>query len=117
MIRAIRGATTAENTPESIFESTRVMLKEIFTVNGLDIGQIVSIIFTCTKDLDAAFPAVAARELGIVSAALMCVAEMDVPGSLPKCIRVMLLVETDLPQDEIDHVYLKGARVLRPDLV
>lgn len=78
--------------------------------------DIISIIFTVTNDLNAAFPAVAARNLGWTSIALMCTNEIDVPGSLKKCIRVLLHVNTDKKNDEIKHIYLNNAKVLRPDL-
>ena len=116
MIRAIRGAVTAENTAESITTNTRLMLKKILSANNLGIDEIISVVFTCTKDLNAVYPAVAAREIGLTAASLMCMAEMDVPGSLPGCVRVQVLAETDLAQNEITHAYLKGARILRPDL-
>jgi len=117
MIRAIRGATTAENTKENIIGNTRQLLEEIVKSNSLEIDQIVSILFTCTKDLNAAYPAVAAREMGITHAALMCVQEMDVVGSLPRCIRVQVTVAIDIPQKDVRHIYLKEARALRPDLL
>jgi len=116
MVRAIRGAITAENTADSITYNTKLMLEEIISVNKLEYPQIVSIIFTCTKDLDAAYPAVAAREMGILDASLMCVSEMDVAGSLRRCVRVQILAETDASQSEMRHVYLKEAAALRPDL-
>jgi len=117
MVRAIRGAITAKNTRESILESTRLMLQSILTENELGIDQIIAVTFTCTRDLDAVYPAVAAREMGIVSASLMCMAEMEVVGGMPFCIRVQVLVETDLKSDCIKHVYLREARKLRPDLL
>ena len=116
MVRAIRGATTADNTKESIIDSTKKLLLEILKVNKLDIVQIISVLFTATADLDRAYPAVAAREMGMTDAALMCVQEMHVAGSLPGCIRVLVTAETDIPQKDVRHVYLRGARVLRPDL-
>jgi len=117
MVRAIRGAITAKNTRESILESTRMMLKAILAENDLEIDQIIAVTFTCTRDLDAVYPAVAAREIGLVSASLMCMTEMDVQGSLPYCIRVQVLAETDAAPDYINHVYLREARKLRPDLM
>jgi len=117
MIMSIRGATTAENCKKSIIDNTRQLLEEIMKFNCLEIDQVVSILFTCTKDLNAAYPAVAAREMGIVHAALMCAQEMDVPGSLPQCIRVQVTAATGIPQKEAKHIYLKEARGLRPDLL
>ena len=116
MIRAIRGATVAENTAKSIKQNAGELLKRIFEANRLDTGQIISILFTCTKDLNTAYPAAAAREMGIVNASLMCAQEMDVAGSLTGCIRVQVLAEMDCGQGEVRHVYLKEAAALRPDL-
>lgn len=114
----IRGAITAEkNNKECIWQNTKIMLNKIIEVNNLNINDIVSVLFTCTRDLDEAYPAVAARELGIVDAALMCVQEMYVKGSLEMCIRVALNIESDKKQSEMKHVYLKGAERLRPDIV
>jgi len=116
MIKAIRGATTAENTSDSIIADTKELLQEILKANNLGVDQIISILFTATADLDAAYPAIAARELGMTQAALMCVQEMYVAESLPKCIRVQVTAETDTLQKDVRHVYLKEARSLRPDL-
>ena len=116
MIRAIRGAVTCENTRESICEGAKVMLEQIISKNALEIEQVVAVTFTCTKDLNAAYPAIAAREIGLTAASLMCLAEMDVPGSLEKCVRVQVLAEMDVPQKDVRHVYLRDARVLRLDL-
>jgi len=82
----------------------------------LSSDDIVSILFTLTSDLTATFPAVAARRLGLVTVPLMCASEVDVPGALPRVVRLLAHVETDLPRAEIRHVYLDGAEVLRPDL-
>ncbi len=115
---SIRGAITADsNTREDILLNTRQLLKEMIELNEVKIEDIVSILFTATKDLDAAYPAVAARELGIVDAALMCAQEMFVEGSLKMCIRVQMDVQTDKKQSEMKFVYLKNAEVLRPDKV
>lgn len=116
MIKCIRGAITVErNTREDILDATKVMLLDIIKNNNLDLAQIISIYFTATKDLDAAYPAVAAREIGICDAALMCVQEMYVQGSLKMCIRANV---TAMLSDEhiIRHSYLRGAARLRPDL-
>ena len=116
MIKCIRGAITAENnTREDILLNTRQLLKEIIEANDIKIEDIVSILFTATKDLNAAYPAVAARELGIVDASLMCMQEMYVVGSLEMCIRVQMSVETEKAQKDMKFVYLKEAEVLRPD--
>ncbi|MCL2855428.1 MAG: chorismate mutase [Defluviitaleaceae bacterium] len=116
MMRAMRGAICAENSKQSILENTTTLLKEIFKANKLEVDQVVAVTFTCTKDLDAAYPAAAAREMGLTSASLMCVQEMDVAGSLPRCIRVQVLADTHMPQNKMRHVYLGEAKSLRPDL-
>lgn len=118
MTCCIRGAITAEeNSKACIWKNTKIMLNEIIEQNNLNIDDIVSILFTCTRDLDEAYPAVVAREIGIVDAALMCVQELYVKGSLEMCIRVAVNVETDKKQKDMKHIYLKGAERLRPDIV
>lgn len=117
MVRGIRGATTVENNDAvEMLRETEKLLVEIIEKNRLKEDDIISIIFTVTNDLNAAFPAVAARNLGWTSVALMCTNEINVPGSLEKCIRVLLHVNTDKRNSEIKHVYLNNATVLRPDL-
>ena len=114
--RGIRGATTCdENTRESILEATRELLQRIIAANGLQAEDIASAIFSTTHDLTAEFPAVAARELGWLDTALLCTHEMAVPGSLQRCIRVLIHWNTTRRADEIIHVYIRGARTLRPD--
>ena len=116
-VRAIRGAITIENnTKQEIYDATEELLTEIIKSNEIQYDDIISIIFTVTKDITAGFPAYAARKMGFTNIPLMCSNEMDVPGSLKKCIRVLLHFNTEKSLDEIKHVYLKGARVLRPDL-
>ena len=117
MIKAIRGATTSENTRDSIISNTKSLLNEILAANNLETDQIISALFSCTKDLNAAYPAVAARGLGMTQASLMCVQEMDVPGSLPMCIRVQITAVTSGTQGDAKHIYMKEARALRPDLI
>lgn len=117
---AIRGATTIkENTKIEILEATQELLSAIIKENKIEIQEISSILFTATKDVTKAYPAVAARQLGITQASLMCMQEMYVEGSLPMCIRVMVQIQRinanmDL---HIKHIYLHGAKKLRPDLV
>lgn len=114
---AIRGAITVDNnTCESILEATKELLIEIEKRNHIIRDRVISIFFSCTSDLDKAYPAKAARQLGYLNAALMCFNEMYVEGSLDKCIRVMVLYNSDLKQEDVNHVYLKDAKVLRPDL-
>lgn len=115
MCRGIRGATTAsENTEAAIAEATEEMLRALVEANGLDPEYIAAAWFTTTSDLNASWPAtVARRRLGWTGVALMNSHEMDVPGGLSLCIRVMLLVNTEKRQDEIRNVYLRGAVNLR----
>lgn len=116
-MRSIRGATTVlDNTKDEIIISTKQLLQEILRVNQVEIEDIISIYFTATQDLTRAYPAIAARQLGIVNAGLMCMQELFIEGSMPKCIRVMLNVEIDKKQKDIKHIYLKEAKLLRPDL-
>jgi len=117
LVRAIRGATTVDNNDSNeILEETGKLLTEIIEKNNICEDDVISIIFSVTKDLNAAFPAVAARKLGWTNVALFCTNEMDVPGGLLKCIRVLIHINTELSNKDIKHVYLKGAKVLRPDL-
>jgi chorismate mutase len=114
--RGIRGATTAAaNTRESILEATRDMLARLIEANDLRPDDIASAIFSTTPDLNAEFPAVAARELGWLDTALFCTHEMAVPGSLPRCIRVLIHWNTTRRADEIVHVYIREASTLRPE--
>ena len=116
-VRAIRGATTVTvNTIEAIREAVTELLEAIEIHNSLDPDDIVSIIFTATQDLDAIFPAAIARERSHwQNVPLLDVQQMHVVGSLEKCIRVILHVNTPKLQGEIQHVYLQGAKNLRPD--
>jgi chorismate mutase len=117
-IRGIRGATIAKDEQvEAILSATRDLLSEILAANPtLDPIDIASAIFTVTDDLSAAYPAKAARQLGWTVTPLMCAREISVPGSLQRCIRVLLHWNTDLSQSAIQHVYLGEAAKLRPDL-
>ena len=116
-MRGVRGATTADsNTREDILKATRQLLALMIRQNGIDPQDVASAIFTTTVDLDAEFPALAARQLGWLDIALLCTHELDVPGSLRHCIRVLLHWNTKKAAGEIVHVYVKGASVLRPDL-
>jgi len=114
--RGIRGATTAEeNTAEAILAATRELLVRIVEANDLKVEDVASAIFTTTPDLMAAFPAKAAREMGWQDVALLDAQEIPVPGSLERCIRVLIHWNTEKSAAEIRHVYLRGARTLRPD--
>ena len=116
-MRSIRGATTvANNEKEEILSSTKELLTEMLKANEIEIEDIISIFFTATKDLTKVYPAVVAREMGIVDAGLMCMTELYVEESLTKCIRVMIHAQINKSQKEINHIYLKDAKGLRPDL-
>ena len=116
--RGIRGAITVEtNTENAILSATRTLLEQIVAANELIIGDIASVTFTATADLDAVYPAVAAREMGWTHTPLLCMQELAIRGSLPRCIRVLIHWNTERAPDEIHHVYLGEARKLRPDLV
>lgn len=116
-VRAIRGATTVDqNDRAAILQATGELLGAIMGANALDTDHIISAIFTVTADLDAAFPAEAARDIGWHQVPLLCTREIDVPGSLRLCVRVMVHVETTRSRDRIQHVYLREAVRLRPDL-
>ena len=93
------------------------MLQRIIADNGMQPDEIASAFFSTTRDLNADFPAIAARQLGWTDVPLMCMHEMDVPGSLPMCVRVMIHWNTDKKPSQIRHVYINGAERLRPDLV
>ena len=116
--RGVRGAICVdENDEQKIIGATRVLLEEMVSTNGIRIEDIASVVFTSTADLDAAYPARAARKIGWNRAPLLCMQEMSVQGSLPRCIRVLIMWNTDRPADRIEHVYLGAAASLRPDLV
>lgn len=115
--RGVRGATTvATNDAHAILGATRELLEQLVSENAIEIDDIASIIFSTTPDLDAEFPAKAARELGWLDVPLLCTHEMRVPGALERCIRVLVHWNTDRRPSEIRHLYLRGARRLRPDL-
>jgi len=115
--RGIRGATTVEaDTADAIVAATRELLVSMVEANDVAVADIASAIFTVTLDLTAAFPARAARELGWQHVPLLDAQEVPVPGSLPRCVRVLMLWNTGRSQEEIRHVYLRDAGSLRPDL-
>ena len=116
-VRGVRGATSvSKNTREEIIEATRELLEMMIEVNEIDGEDVASAWFTTTPDVNAEFPAVAARQLGWTYVPLMCGHEMTVPGSLPLCVRILLHVNTDKGTHDIRHVYLREDRRLRPDL-
>lgn len=115
--RGIRGATTADsNSREDILQATTQLLALMIRKNDIQSKDVASAIFTTTSDLDAAFPALAARQLGWLDVPLLCTHEIDVPDSLRKCIRILLHVNTEREQADVDHVYVKDAVALRPEL-
>ena len=116
-VRGVRGAITADaNTPDAIFEATRVLMLALIEANQIEEEDVASVLFSTTTDLTAAFPARAARDIGWRTTALMGCQEMDVPGSVERCIRVLIHWNTDLPIQAIQHRFMRGAAVLRPDL-
>ena len=117
MCRGVRGATTVErNDREEILTATRQLVALMVRRNGIDRHDVASAIFSTTPDLNAEFPALAARQLGWLDVPLLCTYEVDVPGSLRRCVRVLIHWNTDKPQKEIRHVYVKEAERLRPDI-
>lgn len=112
--RGIRGATTVENnTGKEILEATKELLGLLIDANHIDKNEVASTIFTTTEDLNAEFPAMAARQMGWTHVPLMCGREINVPGSLKKCLRILILINTEKSAQEVVHVYIKGAKDLR----
>ena len=118
MIRGIRGATTIkDNNRQEILTATEQLLRDMITENHIEAADVAQIVFSVTDDIDAAFPAAAARQIdGWTFVPVMSMREIPVPGSLPMCIRILMTVNTTAKQEEINHVYQNGAIVLRPDL-
>ncbi len=117
-VRAVRGATTvASNEVAAIAAATRELLGEMFERNAVAADDLISVLFTATPDLTADFPAAAARALGISDVPLLCAQELDVEGAIPRCIRVLMHLNTSRERSELRHVYLNDARSLRSDLV
>ena len=116
-VRAIRGATTvSQNEKSFILTETEILLKTLLDRNSVSSEDIICIFFSMTEDLNAEFPAKAARSMGLSLVPLLCVKEIDVPGSVDKCIRILVQVNSGSKQDQIKHVYLNGAVQLRDDL-
>jgi len=115
--RGVRGATTADaNSRDEILTATRQLLALMIRLNDIQPEDVASAVFSATRDLNAEFPALAARQLGWLDVPLLCTNEMDVPGSLSQCIRVLVNWNTQRSQTDITHVYIKKAVRLRPDL-
>ena len=116
-LRALRGATTVdEDTREQVFARTIALLEAMFERNDVDKDDLVSVIFTATDDIHSAFPATAARELGLGDVPLLCARELDIEGATPRCIRVLAHLSTERARHELHHVYLENTIGLRDDL-
>ena len=116
-VRALRGATgVAEDTSAHVTERVQELLTEMLARNGLEIDDVISVIFTATPDLVAIFPAAAARGIGFGAVPLLCASEIAVPGAMPRVVRVLMHVTTACLPADLRHVYLHGAQVLRDDL-
>jgi chorismate mutase len=116
-VRAVRGATQVEaDQREQVLEATTELLTEVLRRNALRSEDLISVVFTATPDLHSEFPAYAARQMGITDVPLLCAAEIDVPGAMPRVLRLLAHVETERPRAELRHVYLRGAAALRTDL-
>lgn len=116
-VRAVRGATQLdEDTREHMLDRVAEMVLDVMESNGLEVDDFISVIFTATSDLVSEFPAYAARRLGFGDVPLICARELEIAGSMPRVVRMMAHVETDLSRREVTHVYLHGAANLRRDL-
>jgi chorismate mutase len=116
-IRAVRGAVQIDvNERQAILDGTAELVTEVMARNKLSTDQVVSVIFTATPDLTMEFPALAARSLGFQEVPLLCCTEMAVPGSMPRVVRLMMHIETEVARSAIQHVYLRGAAALRLDI-
>ena len=116
-VRAIRGAVQVDaNESAAILEGTSQLVTEVMARNQLSPADVISVMFSATADLNAEFPALAARKLGFQDVPLLCCAEIDVPGAMPRVIRLMMHVETASPRSAVHHVYLRGAAALRMDI-
>ena len=116
-VRAIRGAVQIEvDERQAILDGTAELVREVMDRNGLGTDEVISVLFSATPDLSAEFPALAARALGFQEVPLLCCTEIGVPGAMPRVIRLMMHVETDMKRTEIQHVYLRGAAALRLDI-
>ncbi len=117
VVRAVRGATQLDDDRrDHMLERVAEMVTDVMAVNRLDVDDFISIIFTATADLVSEFPAYAARRLGFSDTPLICTRELEIEGSMPRVVRMLAHIETDLPKSEITHVYLHGAARLRRDL-
>jgi chorismate mutase len=116
-VRAVRGAVQVDaNESAAILDGTSELVTEVMTRNQLTPADVISVVFSATADLNAEFPALAARKLGFQDVPLLCCGEIDVPGAMPRVVRLMMHVETAAPRSAIQHVYLRGAAALRLDI-
>lgn len=116
-VRAVRGAIQVDrDDPEVITEATGALLAEVIHRNGLHVDDFISVVFTVTPDLASAFPATAARAIGLADVPLLCATEIPVPRAMCRVVRLLAHIESDLPRARVQHVYLGGAAGLRPDL-
>lgn len=116
-VRAVRGAIQVDSDDrESILDGTTELIHAVLARNELTAEQLISVVFTATPDLTAEFPAYAARRLGFTDVPLLCATEIAVPGSMPRVLRLLAHIDTDLPRAALHHVYLRGAADLRRDL-
>jgi chorismate mutase len=116
-VRAIRGAVQVEaNESAAILEGTSELVTEVMARNQLTPADVISVVFSATTDLNAEFPALAARKLGFQDVPLLCCSEIAVPNAMPRVVRLMMHVETDAPRSAVQHVYLRGAATLRLDI-
>lgn len=116
-VRAVRGAVQVDgNDRTEILAATAELVTEVMSRNELSTDDVISVVFTATADLTAEFPALAARKLGFQEVPLLCAAEIDVPGAMPRVVRLMMHIDTGKPRSDIQHVYLRGAAALRLDI-
>jgi chorismate mutase len=116
-VRAVRGATQVDaDQREQVLDATTELLTEVLRRNDLSNEDLISVVFTATPDLHSEFPAYAARQMGITDVPLVCAAEIDVPGAMPRVLRLLADVETERRRADLRHVYLRGAAALRTDL-
>ena len=116
-VRAIRGAVQVDaNERADILEGTTELVSEVMTRNSLGPDDVISVVFTATPDLNAEFPALAARKIGFHDVPLLCASEIGVPGAMPRVVRLLMHVETAMPRSAVQHVYLRGAAALRLDI-
>jgi chorismate mutase len=116
-VRAVRGATQVDaNNGGAILDATAELVTEVMSRNELSTDDVISVLFTATADLNAEFPALAARKLGFQEVPLLCCTEINVPGGMPRVVRLLMHIETDRARSAMQHVYLRGAAALRLDI-